>query len=123
MREQPPAVRHLLTRIRQTGLPEPTLEYQFDETRRWRFDLAWLDRLYPVAVEINGGTWARKGAERCPVCGQVPVGRHVTGKGYENDREKINAATERGWRVFEYTTRQVLDDEAIEQLERVLIRK
>ena len=118
---QPTAVRHLLTQIIWAGLPEPVTEHRFDEVRKWRFDLAWVDR--QIAVEVNGGTWARNGAERCPVCGQTPAGRHVTGKGYEHDRVKVNAATEKGWHVYEFTTAMVLDDRAIVQLERVLVRE
>lgn len=99
------ATRHLMTRIRQTGLPAPETEYRFDPSRRWRFDLAWPAR--KVAVEIDGAIWTG--------------GRHVRGHGYEADCEKLNAAVEQGWRVFRYTTRMVTDDEAIEQIERVLI--
>jgi very-short-patch-repair endonuclease len=104
MSAQPEAVRHLLTRIRQTGLPEPETEYQFMVRRKFRFDIAWPSRR--IAVEVDGGTWSG--------------GRHVQGRGYENDCIKINAATEQGWRVFRYTTGLVLCDEAIIQLERVL---
>lgn len=104
MAEHPPAVRHLLTRIRQTGLPEPATEYRFHTYRKWRFDLAWPARR--IAVEVDGGTWSG--------------GRHVRGLGFDNDCLKINAATEQGWRVFRYSTGLVLSDEAIIQLERVL---
>jgi very-short-patch-repair endonuclease len=102
--EVSPAVRHLLTRVRQTGLPEPVTEYRFIALRRWRFDLAWPDRR--IAVEVDGGTWIG--------------GRHVSGAGYDADCHKINAATEAGWRVFRYSTGMVLADEAIIQIERVL---
>jgi very-short-patch-repair endonuclease len=104
MSAQPEAVRHLLTRIRQTGLPEPVTEFQFAPPRRWRFDVAFLSA--KVAVEIDGGTWSG--------------GRHVTGKGFEDDCLKKNMAVELGWRVLTYTTGLVLADEAIIQLERVL---
>jgi hypothetical protein len=108
-REQPPAIRHLLTRIRQTGLPEPVTEFVFAPPRKWRFDVCWPSPSVMLAVEVDGGTWSG--------------GRHTRGDGYERDCEKLNAAVEGGWRVFRYTTRQVLDDLAIEQLERVLIQE
>ena len=104
MSVQPEAVRHLLTRIRQTGLPEPVTEFVFAPPRRWRFDICWPARR--VAVEVDGGTWS--------------VGRHTRGKGFEDDAIKCNAAVELGWRVFRYTTGLVIADEAIIQLERVL---
>jgi hypothetical protein len=72
---------------------EPEQEYRFHGTRRWRFDFAWPDAM--VAVECEGGTWAR--------------GRHTRGKGFENDCYKYNAATAQGWRVFR-CTRGMLDD-------------
>ena len=100
-------VQHLLTRIIQTGLPEPTLEYVFAKPRKFRFDICWPERR--VAVEVDGGTWTG--------------GRHVSGAGYERDCVKINAATERGWSVYRYTSGMVKSDEAITQLERVLVRE
>jgi len=59
-----------------------------------------------IAVECEGGVFSR--------------GRHVRGVGFENDCEKYNAATERGWRVYRYTRRMIDEGRAIEQLERVL---
>lgn len=100
-----PAVRHLLTRIQQTGLPEPVTEFTFAPPRKFRFDVCW--PALRIAVEVNGGTWAG--------------GRHVSGSGYEKDRVKVNLATELGWRVFEYTSGLVLSDEAIIQIERVML--
>jgi hypothetical protein len=54
------------------GLPRPVQEFVFHPTRRWRFDWAFPD--WQVAVEQDGGTWTG--------------GRHVRGKGYEEDARK-----------------------------------
>ena len=37
------------------GIPAPDFEYQFHETRRWRFDLAFFWEPKPVAIEVQGG--------------------------------------------------------------------
>ncbi|HEY7313861.1 MAG TPA: hypothetical protein VH643_31215 [Gemmataceae bacterium] len=60
--------------LQAAGLPPPNREHRFAPPRRWRFDLAWPS--LRLALEIEGGTWTG--------------GRHVRGKGYENDREKYN---------------------------------
>ncbi len=70
------------------GLPKPVGEYLFHPTRKWRLDYAWPDA--KVALEVHGATY--KG------------GRHVTGKGFANDREKMNEAQLAGWIVIECTT-------------------
>lgn len=85
------------TRLRQLApdLPPPMREYQFAApARRWRFDFAWLDK--GVAVEIDGGQFAPRG------------GRHNTDK----DREKLNEAAARGWRVLRFSGQQVERDPA-----------
>lgn len=95
---------HLLRDIRALGLPEPEREFHFASPRHWRFDFAWLDR--HVAVEVEGGT--RSG------------GRHVKAQGYEDDAEKYNAAVERGWALYRFTSAMVTDGRAVALLERVL---
>ncbi len=69
-------------------LPEAVPEFRFHPTRKWRFDWAWPDQ--KIALEIEGGT--HNG------------GRHVRGKGYEEDVRKYNAATLMGWKVYRATT-------------------
>jgi hypothetical protein len=85
------------------GLPAPVAGYHFatDIQRRWRFDVAWPP--VRVALECEGGVFARKGSRRCPICGQVPSGGHTTGVGYTDDVEKYNAARERSWVVMQCT--------------------
>ena len=94
----------MLAQIRDAGLPEPTREYKFHATRRWRFDYAWPDRM--VALEVEGGTWSR--------------GRHVRGAGFRKDCEKYNAATVSGWRVLRVTGEMVNDLSAVECVKRAL---
>jgi very-short-patch-repair endonuclease len=68
------------------GFPAPTPEYKFHETRRWRFDYAFLD--VKLAVELEGGIWTK--------------GRHTRGKGFSNDMQKYNSASELGWTLLRY---------------------
>ena len=65
-----------------------TPEVKFHPSRKWRFDFADWDN--QVAVEIEGGTWMRRGG-------------HTTGSGYQKDTEKYNEAVKLGWRVLRYT--------------------
>ena len=62
-------------------------EYRFHPTRRWRFDVAFVEQ--KVAVEMEGGVWTR--------------GRHTRPKGYKRDMEKYNAAAKLGWIVLRYS--------------------
>lgn len=103
----------LLEQVRGKGyaaLPE----VRFHPTREWQIDVA-ITRQLPVsvdaqseaiAIEINGGAWSR--------------GRHVRGKGFIDDMEKLNALTELGWRCLQYTPQQVLSGEALAQIMRCL---
>jgi hypothetical protein len=75
------------------GIPEPTPEYRFHPTRRWRFDFAWVPQ--KLALEVDGGAWVG--------------GRHTRGKGFIADQEKGNAAILLGWRVLHCTPRDMLN--------------
>jgi hypothetical protein len=79
-----PMVRGL---CRLSGLPDPTPEYRFHPTRKWRFDFAWID--VRVALEVDGGIWTQ--------------GRHSRGTGMLGDHEKLNEAACLGWRVLRTT--------------------
>lgn len=94
----------LLERIAAAGLPAPVREYQFVADRRWRFDLAWPERL--VAVELEGGVWIR--------------GAHTRGKGYEKDLAKYNRASLLGWTLIRMTPRQALRPDAVEMIRAAL---
>ena len=121
----------LLAQVRQAGLPEPILDKGFLEGRRWRLDFQWTDRgpdynrngcgedcecrRPNVAVEIDGGVWPSRQKD-----GTLAVGRHVRGKGYENDCRKLNAASAAGWIVLRFTPGMVDSGEALALLREVL---
>ena len=79
-------------------------EYRFHPTRRWRFDFAWPD--LKLAAEVEGGTWSG--------------GRHTTGKGFEQDCQKYNAACELGWTVLRGTTTMVKSGELAASVSRII---
>ena len=70
--------------------PKHEIEYRFCD-RRFRFDFAWPDK--KIAVEIEGGIYSG--------------GRHVRGKGFENDCEKHNLAQRLGWKVYRFTSSMI----------------
>lgn len=94
----------LLFHIRACGLPSPVREHRFHETRRWRFDFAWVDK--KIALEVEGGIWTG--------------GRHTRGKAFNADCEKYNEALLMGWKVLRVTETHVRTGEAIEWAERAL---
>lgn len=63
------------------GLPAPTLEHQFHQTRKWRFDFAWPD--HRVYMEVEGGIYEHGG--------------HTSITGIKRDIAKYNAAALAGW--------------------------
>jgi hypothetical protein len=73
--------------------PEPEAEFRFHPSRRWRWDVAWVDER--VALEFQGGVWTG--------------GRHVRGKGFTADCEKFATGAALGWRVLPVTPSQVAD--------------
>ena len=79
-------------------------EYKFHNTRRWRFDFAWVPE--KIALEIEGGTWAG--------------GRHSRGKGYASDCEKYSEAAILGWCVIRATTDMVKSGAALDMVERAI---
>ena len=95
----------LAQQIKALKLPPPERELLFHPERKWRFDFA-----YPtikIAVEVEGSTLYGRS-------------RHSKGEGFENDCRKYNFATLLGWRVFRFSTAQVISGEAIELLEKSL---
>lgn len=70
-------------------------EHRFHKERKWRFDFAIPSA--KLAVEIEGGTWSG--------------GRHTRGSGYQADLEKYNTALAMGWKVFRFSTHDVLHGE------------
>lgn len=74
-------------------------EFAFAPPRKWRFDYRLESRhgLFN-AIEIDGGIYTQ--------------GRHNRGVGFQNDLIKMREAAVRGWRVFRFSTGEVLDGTA-----------
>lgn len=85
------------------ALPDPTPQYKFHESRKFRADFCWTSEM--LIVEIDGGTHTR--------------GRHTRHEGYKRDCEKLNLAQELGYRVLRFTNDMITDD-AIKQVCRML---
>lgn len=94
----------LAAQIKMAGLPEPVREHRFHQTRRWRMDLAWVDRM--LCVECEGKVWG---------------GRHTRGGGFLADLEKYNAATALGWRLYRVTAAMIEDGTALQLVEAALV--
>jgi hypothetical protein len=74
-------------------LPSPVFELRFAPPRRWRFDVAWPDRM--VALEVQGGLFVN--------------GRHSRGAALLKEHEKLNAAAALGWRVLYVVPTRLVD--------------
>ncbi len=75
------------------GIPEPLCEYQFDESRKWKFDFCWL--AWPrVALEVEGGAYRGQGHRSVGV--------------FLRNMEKYNEAAIAGWRLIRCTWDDVL---------------
>jgi len=86
--------------VKASGLPEPTLEFKFHDTRRWRVDCCFVaDKL---AVEIEGGVWTQ--------------GRHTRGSGFVKDMEKYNALAKYGYHLMRFTPDQVESGYALAEI-------
>lgn len=97
-----------MLQVRAYGLPEPEPEHLFAGSigRRWRFDLAFIDRR--LAVEVEGGVWVK--------------GRHTRGAGFEKDCEKYAHALLLGWRVLRVTPGMIRRGEAVRMLAALIQR-
>lgn len=71
-------------------------EYKFHPERNWRFDYVTYskDPEKSVAIEIEGAIWTQ--------------GRHTRGKGYLKDLEKYREAAALGYKVYRFSTQEVL---------------
>lgn len=76
-------------------------EFKFHPKRRWRLDFAF--PLHRLGVEIDGGLWLEKGG-------------HTTGKGYQGDRDKDEAALLMGWRIYRCTPQTVKSGRAVQTI-------
>ena len=73
------------------GFPDPATELLFHPKRKWRFDYAWEEQ--KLALEVHGGIHSG--------------GRHTRGKGFVEDRAKMNEASLLGWTVREVTPEHI----------------
>ena len=73
------------------GFPDPVTELLFHPKRKWRFDYAWEEQ--KLALEVHGGIHSG--------------GRHTRGRGFVEDRAKMNEATLLGWTVLEVTPEHI----------------
>ena len=90
----------LIFQLKALGAPDPAREWRFHNIRKWRFDLAWPERL--LAVEVEGGVYIQ--------------GRHTRGSGVEADCEKYNTAVIMGWRILRYTSKTIKNGMAVQEI-------
>ena len=90
-------------KISVAGIPMPEREVRFNAQRRWRFALAWKDRL--IAVEYQGGVFNRQAS-------------HSSIGGLTRDYEKFTEASLAGWRLILVTAKTVESGEAIDWITR-----
>lgn len=101
-------------RLAHPTLAQPVRELHFHPTRRFRFDLAWIDPVW-VAVECEGGIWqGGKGG------GRNQRGAHTGGDGYVKDVLKYNEAVLLGWRLFRVTGEMIRNGDALHVIELAL---
>jgi hypothetical protein len=100
-----------LEQIKDAGLPIPDREYRFHATRKWRLDFYWSakdTRSFPVAVEVEGGTFLAKS-------------RHTSGVGFEKDCEKYNEVALAKIVLLRVTGKHVKDGRALDWLRRAAL--
>ena len=86
------------------GIPTPQVEYQFDDTRKWRFDFAWPEST--VALEVQGGIWTH--------------GRHTRGAALKKEWKKLNAAAVAGWRILYCQPSEVTGTRMVNNIKKAL---
>lgn len=89
----------LYNQIIEKGLQGAVEQYKFHPDRKWSLDIAFPN--IKLAIEIDGGIW-KKGK-----------GGHNSGKGYEEDRLKDQAALLLGWAVYRVTPKMISSGDAI----------
>lgn len=97
-----------LLHLKFAKLPEPVCEYQFHETRGWRFDFCWPSEM--VACEYQGLNWKRDGENS----------GHQSIAGLMNDCEKFSEASLMGWKLILITAESVNSGQAVAWIERAL---
>jgi len=100
-----------LEQVKAAGFPDPEREYRFHPVRKWRVDFYWGEkdtRSFPVAVEVEGGTFLKKS-------------RHTSGVGFEKDCEKYNEMALANIVLLRVTGKHVRDGRALEWLRRAAL--
>lgn len=87
------------------GLPCPTAEHEFHDSRKWRLDYCWPEE--GVALEVEGGAWTR--------------GRHTRGQGFINDCEKYNEVALHGFVLIRVVPDDLLTEDTLDLIERAII--
>jgi very-short-patch-repair endonuclease len=98
----------LTMQCKAVGLPDPTPEFKFHPTRKWRVDFAWPE--IKLAVEIDGGIWIPGKSGR--------GGAHSLPSNIIRDMEKNNELSILGWHLLRFTPGQVKNGGAISTIER-----
>ena len=93
----------LTQQIKAVGLPAPQREYMAVPNRKWRLDLAWVDRL--IYTECDGGEYLKASARR---------------HGGAKDCERANTLALLGWQGFRFVGSQIKSGYAVEFLREVL---
>ena len=102
-----PPIANALLEMHMTELGLPFLrEFQFCPGRKWRFDYLLKDG--KTAIEIEGAIFTG--------------GRHTRGAGFQRDMEKYNTATALGFRVYRFSTQDVLKGRAKEFLREKVVK-
>ena len=86
------------------GIPEPVFEYKFCPTRKWPFDLAWVDS--KLALEVDGGNWVK--------------GAHVRPARILKTQEKENTAAGMGWRILHCEPSALASQQTIDYIKAAL---
>lgn len=99
------------------GVPRPLVEDRFHHIRKWRLDFAW-DYPYCVYLEVQGSIHGT--GPKCKACGQRRAGRHTRGPALLLEHEKLNTATEFGWRPLFCTPQELLTVKLTQTIKRAL---
>ena len=79
-------------------------EFKFHPTRNWQLDFAI--KHVKLAVEVEGAV--------------EKIGRHQRPEGFVEDMYKYNSLILEGWKLLRFSTKMVLNGEAIEMILKVL---
>jgi hypothetical protein len=105
---------------KQSGLPEPTAEYKFHPTRKWRIDYLFTNYGIKVGLEVEGGIYGK--GPKCKCCGRKAVAGHTSIERLKNDIEKYNEITCAGIRLIRVQPENLMKKETIQLIKRALTK-